>query len=134
MNTTKSVYNRLFAENKVQLASERVELALADELKTYVKNANQATAQYAKQKAAILKNVLALNELSKDMILNKDYGKKVLASAAKYKAQLDKLSKELGVSLAGSEPDKLVSEAFMLGEDVQGHIDDALSALKSIKS
>lgn len=27
MNTTKSVYNRLFAEDKVELASERVELA-----------------------------------------------------------------------------------------------------------
>ena len=33
MNTTKSVYNRLFAEDKVELASERVELALIDDVK-----------------------------------------------------------------------------------------------------
>jgi hypothetical protein len=32
MNTTKSVYNRLFAEDKVELASERVELALIDDM------------------------------------------------------------------------------------------------------
>ena len=31
MNTTKSVYNRLFAEDKVELASERVELGTMDE-------------------------------------------------------------------------------------------------------
>jgi hypothetical protein len=32
MNTTKSVYNRLFAEDKVELASERVELAGLDDI------------------------------------------------------------------------------------------------------
>jgi hypothetical protein len=32
MNTTKSVYNRLFAEDKVELAAERVELALIDDV------------------------------------------------------------------------------------------------------
>ena len=37
MNTTKSVYNRLFAEDKVELASERVELTtVADLLKLYI--------------------------------------------------------------------------------------------------
>ena len=143
MNTMKTVMAKVakIETEKVELASERVdlemhrvELALADELKTYVKNASQITAKYAKQKALIVKNVQTLNEASKDLILNKDYGKKVLASAAKFKAQFDKLSKDLGVSLAGSEPDKLLSEVFMLGEDAQGHIDDAITALKSIKS
>ena len=33
MNTTKSVYNRLFSEDKVELASERIELGLIDDLK-----------------------------------------------------------------------------------------------------
>jgi hypothetical protein len=33
MNTTKSVYNRLFAEDKVELAAERIELALIDDVK-----------------------------------------------------------------------------------------------------
>lgn len=33
MNTTKSVYNKLFSDDKVELASERVELGLVDEVK-----------------------------------------------------------------------------------------------------
>ena len=38
MNTTKSVYNRLFAEDKVELASERVELGLVEDIqKDYAK-------------------------------------------------------------------------------------------------
>ena len=37
MNTTKSVYNRLFAEDKVELASERVELGLKEDALETVK-------------------------------------------------------------------------------------------------
>lgn len=37
MNTTKSVYNKLFSEDKVELASERVELAITDKLKAELK-------------------------------------------------------------------------------------------------
>ena len=32
MNTTKSVYNRLFAEDKVELASERIELGIVEDI------------------------------------------------------------------------------------------------------
>jgi molecular chaperone DnaK (HSP70) len=37
MNTTKSVYNRLFQEDKVELASERVELANVKEIPNKLK-------------------------------------------------------------------------------------------------
>jgi len=40
MNTTKSVYNRLFSESKVELASERVELAVVDDIAKMLNDAN----------------------------------------------------------------------------------------------
>ena len=43
MNTTKSVYNRLFAEDKVELASERVELAVIDDFKKYISKSQQSS-------------------------------------------------------------------------------------------
>ncbi len=61
------------------------------------------------------------------------WGKKALANAQKFKGQFDKLAKELGVNLSGSEADKLISEYFMLAEDGQGDIDDALAILNTIK-
>lgn len=62
MNTTKSVYNRLFAEDKVELASERVELGLVEDVqKEYAKysksqingnNKTNAVVETAKQAIA----------------------------------------------------------------------------------
>lgn len=47
MNTTKSVYNKLFSEEKVELASERVELALVDDFKNAFNKANNDQARIA---------------------------------------------------------------------------------------
>ena len=118
---------------KTELGTHQVQLALLDELKVYAKNTAKYSAEYTKKSAAIIKNVAALQAILKDVSVNKDYGKKVLANAQKYKAQMDKLSKELGINLQGSEPDKLLSELFMLGEDTQGRIDDALNAVRTLK-
>ena len=62
MNTTKSVYNRLFKEDKVELASERVELGLVEDVqKEYAKysksqingnNKTNAVVETAKQAIA----------------------------------------------------------------------------------
>lgn len=131
----KSVLEKLAKfEKNVELAEVKVDLALYDEIKVRAKQSAARVTQFAKQKALILKTVAALNEASKDIILNKDYAKKLLTAAKTYQAQMEKLSKELGVSLKGSEPDKLLSDLFMYAEDSQGDIDDALAALKTIKS
>jgi hypothetical protein len=119
--------------NKTELGTHQVHLALLDELKVYVKNGAKDAVDFKKRKDAILKNVAALQEVVKVVALNKDYGKKALSTAQKYKAQMDKLSKELGINLVGSEPDKLLSDLFMYAEDTQGDIDDALNAVRTLK-
>ena len=119
--------------NKTELGTHQVHLALLDELKVYAKNGAKDAVDYKKRKDAILKNVAALQEVVKIVALNKDYGKKALSTAQKYKAQMDKLSKELGINLVGSEPDKLLSDLFMYAEDIQGDIDDALNAVRTLK-
>ena len=49
MNTTKSVYNKLFSEDKVELGKHEVELAIADDLKKLMQealsNKNKYTAE-----------------------------------------------------------------------------------------
>jgi DNA mismatch repair ATPase MutS len=119
--------------NATELASHKVDLALMGELATAVKQAKDVAGKYSKSKDKISKAIASIKDDIAALKLNKDYGKKVLTNASKFKGQLDKLSKELGTPLQGSEPDKLLSELFMLGEDVQGTIDDALSMLNTIK-
>jgi hypothetical protein len=55
MNTTKSVYNRLFAEDKVELASERVELAtVIDNVRNAVGNVQNLNSNaYNEMKKAV---------------------------------------------------------------------------------
>ena len=119
--------------SKVELAKHEIALALADELKLNVKYGTAAAASFAKNKAIIEKSINSMKAAVEDVRINKDWGKKTLANAQKFKGQLDKLAKELGVNLQGSEPDKLLSELFMLAEDGQGDIDAALAILNTLK-
>jgi hypothetical protein len=119
---------------KVELASERVELALADDIKTALKNATAEAAKMAKTKAAVQKSADAIAAALKSsgVLDNKQLGKAILQRGAKFQEQFLKMEKELGVSLKGSEPDKLISELFMQAEDLQGNIDDILSSISKI--
>lgn len=135
MNTLKTTMSKIaqIEQPKVELAKHEVNLALLEDLAMAVKGARGVAAGYAKSKALIEKNVTAMKKAVDDLKTNKDWGKKALASAQKFKGQFDKLAKELGVNLSGSEADKLISEYFMLAEDGQGDIDDALAILNTIK-
>lgn len=64
MNTTKSVYNRLFAEDKVELASERVELASLDMVKAMFDDSNalyKKGVEWSKEMEAFTKKSRELN-------------------------------------------------------------------------
>ena len=91
MNTTKSVYNRLFAEDKVELASERVELGVVDDIASstakankiesdifaLVKEADTATAQLQKIQDGLTKNIATINKLVVDAEKNYDAQDKI---------------------------------------------------------
>lgn len=119
--------------SKVELAKHEINLALADELKSTVKVFQGQVATYGKHKDVIVKSINAMKAASEAIKTNKDLGKKNLATAQKFRAQLDKLSKELGVNLQGSEPDKLLTELFNLSTDVSDNIEEALRALTTLK-
>lgn len=119
--------------SKVKLAKHEINLALADELKSAVKVFQGQVATYGKHKDVIVKSINAMKAASEAVKTNKDLGKKNLATAQKFRAQLDKLAKELGVNLQGSEPDKLLTELFNLSTDVSDNIEEALRALTTLK-
>jgi len=91
MNTTKSVYNRLFAEDKVELASERVELGVIEDIASstakankieadifsLVKEADTATAQLQKLQEGLTKNIATINKLVVDGLKNYDAQDKI---------------------------------------------------------
>ena len=132
MKTSLEIINKMTEKEAVKLGMN-VELGLKEDLALAVKNAKAVSVTYAKSKDKIVKSIASIKSDIEALKLNKDYGKKQLVNAQKFKAQLDKLSKELGVSLTGTEPDKLLNELYDFTNSAQGDIDDALLAINSIK-
>ena len=89
MNTTKSVYNKLFSEDKVELGKHEVKLALVDDVRTLYNNANKA---YQKNTDTLSK---VANQLEVEFQKTADEYQKALD---KYN-NLEKMSKDLGVPI-----------------------------------
>jgi hypothetical protein len=132
MSELDRVYKQLFKDQEVNLASHEIKLALADDIKFQVNSSRRFAADVAKKKLIILKSVAAINDAYKNIAINTGWGKKMEATASKLKTNLDKLSKELGISIQGSEPDKLISEFYDIISSGQGDIDEIVAAIKSI--
>jgi predicted transcriptional regulator len=86
MNTTKSVYNRLFSEDKVELASERVELATIKELENSFKALTLPFADMNKAQTSVSSVQSVLRKLEAD-----------LNDKIKEAIDVDKKAKELGL-------------------------------------
>ena len=106
MNTTKSVYNRLFSEDKVELGKHEVDLGLVDDLKATL---NSLENQVFTDKEILVKTVKISSDL---LLLNKNAKErfntnesivqgsfKKIKLAEKYIAQAERIAKELGVDV-----------------------------------
>jgi hypothetical protein len=134
MNTRKTVYEKLFRNDKTELATHEIELALFDEIKNALKNYGVNNGKIVKANATVTKSVQAINSAMKDanIVVNKQMGKGVLAMAQKFQAQLDKTAKELGVSMAGSDVQKQIIELSNIAEQMQDNIDGVYELLKTV--
>lgn len=130
MNTTKSVYNRLFSEDKVELASERIELGLAQDMTAYAtriakasgtlgdmeKNINALKAEYngligeAGRRAS---TILRLQKATEDAY---NFNKKQYAGVAKNAMttmqQFEAAAKEMGLKPDSSSEYKKLANAM----------------------
>ena len=93
MNTTKSVYNRLFAEDKVELESHKVELALVDD---FNKEYEKALDDQAKAENAIID----YNDLAVKIIANLNAaGQAFLKANARFQ-DIENMAADLGIEVS----------------------------------
>ncbi len=102
MNTTKSVYNRLFSEDKVELASERIELALVDDIQKMYNAAGKelSTANNASKKA-----IAAIDEVFTAYRQNAIKSNEALGKIAELKKQAKDLGLEAPANVLKFEED-----------------------------
>ena len=132
MNTTKSVYNRLFAEDKVELASERIELGLVEDIASAKKQAQAQLTKFLKSDATVQKAVASLKSVYAEIVLNKDYAKKKTADLSKIEATITKQAADLGLDVKQLPAFKELMDAYSFLGQVDDAIMNSMDAVKTI--
>ena len=132
MNTTKSVYNKLFAEDKVELASERIELGLVEDIASAKKQAQAQLTKFLKSDATVQKAVASLKSVYAEIVLNKDYAKKKTADLSKIEATITKQAADLGLDVKQLPAFKELMDAYSFLGQVDDAIMNSMDAVKTI--
>jgi hypothetical protein len=122
MNTTKSVYNRLFAEDKVELASERVELGLVEDVASAKKQAQAQLTKFLKSDAIVQKAVTSLKSVYDEIFVNRNYAKKKTDELSKIETTLTKQAADLGLDVKQLPVFKELMDTY----SILGQVDDAI--------
>ena len=133
MNTTKSVYNRLFAEDKVELASERVELGLKEDDLETVKLFEKS---YSTVDNEIFKFYNQLEAAKKQFEGIKGDISNFLSFEGKIKSEQNKIlaaGKELGIDVTGAPFYKELSAALFRFGNLKEEVKLSENSYKSIK-
>lgn len=129
MSTLKSVGNKLF---KTELATQKVELAVTDEISAELKNIKTFLDNANKADAVVQKSVTTLNSSYKFFANNQGFAKGRLKVVDGLRNKFEKLGSELGLDVKNSEPYKQILTMY----DFISQIDDTLGnmndAIKSI--
>jgi hypothetical protein len=132
MNTTKSVYNRLFAEDKVELGKHQVSLATTDEIASQLKSITQALTKFNKLDATVQKNIKPLNDAYKEIVLAKDYAKKKESVLAGLEKTLTKQANDLGIDVKQLPAWKNLMDAYSFTGQVNDAVMNSMDAIKTI--
>ena len=133
MNTTKSVYNRLFAEDKVELASERVELGLKEDALETVKLFEKS---YSTVDNELFKFYNQLEAAKKQYEGTKGEISNLLSFEGKLKSEQTKIlaaGKELGIDVTGAPFYKELSAALVRFGNLKDELKMSENSYKSIK-
>ena len=122
MNTTKSVYNRLFAEDKVELASQRVELGLVEDVASAKKQAQAQLTKFLKSDAIVQKAVTSLKSVYDEIFVNRNYAKKKTDELSKIETTLTKQAADLGIDVKQLPVFKELMDTY----SILGQVDDAI--------
>lgn len=130
MNTLKTIYDKL--GDKTELAKHEVKLAVIDDIAFSFKNISKINADYNKLDSIVQKNIVPLNTAYKQIVLNKDYAKKMTPVLDKQQATLIKLAKDLGVDYKQIPAFKQLMDTYDFVSQIDDSINNAIDAVKNL--
>ena len=132
MNTTKTIYNKLFSEDKVELGKHKVSLGTTDDIAFQLKDTTDAVAYFNKLDDKVQKNFKALNDAYVAIVMNKDYKKKKEAVLAKLETTLTKQAADLGIDVKQLPAWKNLMDAYEYADQANDSIINAIDIVKTL--
>lgn len=128
----KLIYGKLFSNEKVELSSEKIELAITDQVASLLKNVQKTLSDYNKADNKIQSLAKQINDLYKPMATNKGYAGRLTKIIDGHQKNAEKLFKELGISMSGTDVQRQLSELYDLASQIDDTMSNADNAIKSI--
>jgi len=130
--------NKIFAEwakqdKKTELASEKVELGIIDDIASLKKETLKDLANANKADAAVKKAVSTVKDKSQFWLNNKKFAANLEKRANGLMNKYEKAAKELGLDVKNSPAAKEFYEILDLSDQINDNIESILTEIKSIK-
>lgn len=119
-------------ERMVSLRSEKVELGVMDQVSSLLKQVQKTLADYNKADAKIQALSKQINDLYKPINANKGYAGRLTKIIDGHQKNAEKLFKELGVPMQGSDLQKQLADLYSFAGQIDDTMSNAENAIKSI--
>ena len=121
------------AENKTELASEKVELGIIDDIGKLKKETQKFLSDANKSEVAVKKAVSQIKDKSQFWLNNKKFAANLEKRANGLMDKYEKAAKELGLDVKNSPASKEFNDILDLSDQINDNIQSIVSEIKSIK-
>lgn len=132
MTQEERIIKRVYDAKKVELGTHKVELAITDDIKSNAKMVSDFLKSVNKADLTIQKSVQAINSAYKPIAPNLGYGKKMLKVAQDLKNKFEKMAKDLGVNVQGTDADKQLSQMYSEISQIEDSLTNIQDGFKAI--
>ena len=134
MNILKNVVNKIAeSDKKTELASQKVELGIIDDISKLKKESQKFLADSNKSDAAVQKAVAQIKDKAQFWMNNKKFAANLEKRANGLMDKYEKAAKELGLDVKNSPASKEFFEILDIGSQIDDNIQNIASSISSIK-
>jgi len=130
MSTLNNIFKKI--TDKTELANHQVELGTIEDIAFQFKSINKTNDDFNKLDAIVQKNFAALNNAYKQIVMNKDYEKKVVSVLDKLQTVITKQATDLGLNPKDLPAYKQLMDAYSLANQVNDSIVNSMDIVKTL--
>jgi hypothetical protein len=130
MSTLNNIFNKI--SDKTELASHKIDLGTIEDIAFQFKDLTKTKDQYVKLDATVQKNLVPLNTAYKQILLNKDYEKKITPVLKKLETTITKQAADLGLNVKDLPAYKQLMDSYSLASEINSAMMNSIDAVRTL--